>query len=404
MTTPRRNTTVLVIAGALVISLAMGLRGTLGLFQAPMIADLGVGRETFGFAMALQQIVWGIFQPFCGMVADRYGSGRVLVAGSVVYMAGLFVMSGAESALGLNFGGGWLIGFGLAATSFSVVLGALGRLVPPEKQSVAFGIATAGGSVGQFILAPIGQSLIQSHGWAGALAILSIMASLIAVAATVLRSKAGDEAGSKGSAVSQATMKGAVFEATANKNYIYLTLGFFVCGFQVSFMTMHLPAYLSDIGLGTTAAIALALIGFFNIIGTYACGALGGRYSKRYLLSLLYFFRSIVVLLFMIAPKTELVVYIFSGTIGLLWLGTVPLTSGLVAQIFGVRYMSTLFGIVFFSHQVGSFIGVWMGGYLYDVSGSYDGIWYGSVVLGIAAALIHLPIVEKPLRTQLAET
>ena len=395
----RRNTLFLVIAGAFVISMTMGLRSTFGLFLAPMTEDLGIDRGTFGFAMALQNLLWGAFQPFCGMVADRYGSGRVLVAGAIVYAAGLYVMSGAESVLGFNIGAGWLIGFGLSATSFSVVLGALGRLVPAEKQSVAFGIATAGGSVGQFVMAPIGQNLIESQGWASALMVLAWLALTIALAAMVLRSKAGDERKSgvdKSTGVAQ-TLPAALAEASQNKGYIYLTLGFFVCGFQVAFITIHMPAYISDLSFNSSvAATSLALIGLFNIIGTYGCGVLGGKYSRKYLLSSLYFLRSIVLLAFIILPKSEMSIYLFAGAMGVLWLGTVPLTSGLVAQIFGVRFMSTLFGIVFLSHQVGSFMGVWLGGYLYDTTGSYDGVWYGSIALGVLAALIHLPIVERP--------
>jgi MFS family permease len=396
----RRNPAILIIAAALVISLSMGIRSTFGLFQGPMTMELGFGRESFAFAMAIQQLLWGLFQPVCGMVADRYGSGRVLIAGALAYSAGLYVMSGVETTLGLNIGAGWMIGFGMAATSFSVVLGALGRLVPPERQTTAFGIASAGGSLGQFIMAPIGQQVIQSQSWSGALVILAILACAIMLSATVLQSKASDAsldvAGSVGAA--QQTMRTAIIEATTNRNYRLLTMGFFVCGFQVSFMTMHLPAYLQDAGMtATTGAIALALIGFFNIIGTYTCGVLGGRFPKKYLLSLLYFFRSVFVMLFLIFPISEVSVYLFSSAMGLLWLGTVPLTSGIVAQIFGPKYMSTLFGIVFLGHQLGSFIGVWLGGYLYDTTGSYDGIWYGSVALGIAAALLHLPIVERPL-------
>jgi MFS family permease len=395
----RRNATVLIIAAATVISLTMGLRSTFGLFQAPISADLGFSRASFGFAMAMQQLLWGLFQPFCGMVADRYGSGRVLVAGAAAYMAGLLVMAGSNDIISFNIGAGWLIGFGLSATSFSVVLGALGRLVAPEKRSVAFGIATAGGSVGQFFMAPVGQQLIATQGWSGALVAMSLIAALMALSGFFLQSKAGDEVllGGGSTETADQTIRQAVGEACNDNSYRYLTLGFFVCGFQVSFITIHLPSYLLDFGFtAQTGAISLALIGFFNIIGTYTCGVLGGRYPKRYLLSLLYFLRSVVVLVFLIMPKTDISVYLFAAAMGLLWLGTVPLTSGLVAQIFGPRYMSTLFGIVFLSHQIGSFIGVWLGGYLFDTTGSYDGIWYGSIVLGLAAALLHLPISEKP--------
>lgn len=399
----RRNPTILIIAAALVISLSMGIRSTFGLFQGPMTMELGFGREAFGFAMALQNLLWGLFQPLAGMVADRYGSGRVLFIGAIAYGAGLYGMSGIESTFGLNISGGWMIGFGMAATSFSVVLGALGRLVPPERQSVAFGIASAGGSFGQFIMAPIGQQMINSYDWNGALAIMGVLVCAIILSSLFLQSKASDTTASVDDAeaqtAAQQTMRAAIIEATTNRSYRFLTLGFFVCGFQVAFMTMHLPAYLQDAGMTTsTSAIALALIGFFNIIGTYTCGVLGARFPKKYLLSLLYFFRSVFVLLFLIFPLSEISVYLFASAMGLLWLGTVPLTSGVVANIFGPKFMSTLFGLVFLSHQLGSFIGVWMGGYLYDTTGSYDGIWYGSVIFGVAAALLHLPIVERPLQ------
>jgi MFS family permease len=392
-----RNPTILIIAAALVISLSMGIRSTFGLFQAPMNMELGFGRETFGFAMALQQLLWGLFQPICGMVADRYGSGRVLVVGAFVYSLGLFVMSGVETPLDLNIGGGWLIGFGLAATSFSVVLGALGRLVPVERQSTAFGIASAGGSLGQFIMAPLGQQVIQSQSWSGALIIMAVIVSAIVLSAFFLQSKANDNVTLTTNSVTQ-TMGKAIAEAAGNRNFRLLTVGFFVCGFQVAFLAMHLPAYLLDAGMtASTSAIALALIGFFNIVGTYGCGILGARFPKRYVLSILYFSRALVFLLFIIFPVNEMSVYLFSIMMGLLWLGTVPLTSALVAQIFGIQYIATLFGIVFLGHQLGSFFGVWVGGYLFDATGTYDGVWYGSVLLGIIAALMHLPISEQPL-------
>jgi MFS family permease len=381
----------------------MGIRSTFGLFQAPMNLELGFGRETFGFAMALQQLLWGLFQPICGMIADRYGSGRVLVAGAIVYSLGLFVMAGVETPLDLNIGGGWMVGFGLAATSFSVILGALGRLVPPERQSMAFGIASAGGSFGQFVMAPIGQQVIQSQSWSGALLIMAVIVCAIFFSAIFLQSKASDAVSQSTNSVSQ-TMREAIGEAAGNRNYRLLTVGFFVCGFQVAFLAMHLPAYLQDSGMtASTSAIALALIGFFNIVGTYGCGVMGDKYPKRYLLSILYFCRAIVFILFITFPISEILVYLFSAMMGLLWLGTVPLTSGLVAQIFGAQYMSTLFGIVFFGHQLGSFVGVWAGGYLFDTTGTYDGVWYGAIILGFIAALMHLPISEQPLHRAQAQ-
>jgi predicted MFS family arabinose efflux permease len=269
--------------------------------------------------------------------------------------------------------------------------------VPVERQSTAFGIASAGGSLGQFIMAPLGQQVIQSQSWSGALIIMAVIVSAIVLSAFFLQSKANDNVTLTTNSVTQ-TMGKAIAEAAGNRNFRLLTVGFFVCGFQVAFLAMHLPAYLLDAGMtASTSAIALALIGFFNIVGTYGCGILGARFPKRYVLSILYFSRALVFLLFIIFPVNEMSVYLFSIMMGLLWLGTVPLTSALVAQIFGIQYIATLFGIVFLGHQLGSFFGVWVGGYLFDATGTYDGVWYGSVLLGIIAALMHLPISEQPL-------
>jgi predicted MFS family arabinose efflux permease len=393
----RRNVILVIIAGGLIVSLSMGIRQTFGLFLAPVTADLGIGREAFAFSMAVQQLLWGVFQPLTGMIADKFGTARVLVSGAVVYALGLVVMSGTESSLQLHLGAGLFVGFGMAATGFAVVLGAVGRLVPEEKRSMAFGITTAGGSFGQFIMAPVGQALIAAQGWSDALISIAVIAMLMAPLGALLVGKASDVAGASG--VPSQSLSGAVAEARRHSGYIFLTLGFFVCGFQVAFVAVHLPAYLADAGLSAgTGALALGLIGFFNIIGTFVCGALGGRYSKKYLLSSLYLLRALVIAVFLTLPKTETTVLIFASALGLLWLGTVPLTSGLVAQIFGPRYVSTLFGIVFLNHQLGSFTGVWLGGYLYDTTGSYDGVWMGSVALGIAAAILHMPIAERPLR------
>jgi len=380
-------------AAALVISLSMGLRQSFGVFLGPVTLDLDLGRQTFAFAMAIQQIVWGLGQPIAGMLADRFGGLKVIVVGSVLYGLGLFVMSGATSAFDLNLGGGLLVGMGMAATSFAVVFGGVARIAPPEKRSMALGIVSSGGSFGQFVLAPLGQQLISAYGWPMAFVILAVMSLMMAPLALVFSSDT-EKQHSEGAH----SMKAAVSEAAGNKNYILLTAGFFVCGFQVLFVAVHLPSYIADLGLGAdVGAWALGLIGLFNIFGTYACGHLGQIYSKRMVLSSLYFLRAAVFLVFILAPKTEMTVYLFASSLGLLWLGTVPLTSGLVGQIFGVRYLSTLFGFVFLSHQVGSFIGVWWGGYVYDISGSYDLVWYTTVALGVIAGLLHLPINESPL-------
>lgn len=392
----RRNVILVIIAGGLIVSLSMGIRQTFGLFLAPVTGELGIGREAFAFSMAIQQLMWGVFQPLTGMIADKFGTARVLVLGAVVYAIGLVAMSGTESALQLNLGAGVLVGFGMAATGFAVVLGAVGRLVPEKKRSMAFGITTAGGSFGQFIMAPVGQSLIAAQGWSDALLSIAVIAMLMAPLGAVLVGKATSTDGAGAPVQSLAE---AVAEARRHSGFLFLTLGFFVCGFQVAFVAVHLPAYLTDAGLSAgIGAMALGLIGFFNIIGTFACGALGGHYSKKYLLSSLYLLRALVIAVFLMLPKTETTVLVFASALGLLWLGTVPLTSGLVAQIFGPRYVSTLFGIVFLNHQVGSFIGVWLGGYLFDTTGSYDIVWMASVALGVAAAVLHMPIAEQPLR------
>ncbi len=392
----RRNDTIDILAAGLISALSMGIRSSFGLFLPPMTDDLGIGYEAFAFSIALQQIFWGLSQPLAGMIADKLGAARVLVAGAAAYTSGLIVMSGATTALDLDLGAGLLIGFGIATTGFPIVLGAVGRLVSAEKRSLAFGIATVGGSFGQFVMAPISQGLIDTHGWAGALIGLALLSVLMAPLAMALAGRAG----AAGHALRQ-SLGEALSEASRHGGYWYLNAGFFVCGFQILFITVHFPAYIIDSGLtAATGAAALALIGFFNIFGTYMCGFLGTRWPKKYLLSSLYFLRSLVIIAFLLLPKSEVSVLVFASAIGLLWLGTIPLTSALVAHIFGVRYLSTLFGIVFFSHQMGSFLGVWMGGYLYDLTGSYDGIWITSILLGLIAAALHLPITEKPLRPQ----
>ena len=386
---------IVTLSGALIASLGMGIRQNFGLFLTDMTADLGIGREAFAFAMALQNIIWGITTPFVGALADKYGSGRMIALGGVVYASGLVIMSNATGSTDLNIGAGLFIGFGQAAAGFAVILGAVARRVPASRRSIALGIATAGGSFGQFYMAPVSLGLIEATGWSTALAYISVLALVMVALAAALPGNSSDA--QEGDPAQ--TLGAAVREATGHKGYWLLTSGFFVCGFQISFIAVHFPAFLRDAGFSAaTGATAIALIGFFNIIGTYGCGVLGGRYSKKYLLSGLYFLRAVLGAVFLMVPVTELSVLVFASVMGVLWLGTVPLTSGLVAQIFGVRYMSTLFGIVFFSHQLGSFIGIWWGGWSFDATGSYDQVWIASIVLGIMAGLLHLPIAEKPLR------
>jgi MFS family permease len=396
MTTLRRNVPLVILCGGLLVTVSMGIRHGFGLFLPPITEHLGIGRETFAFALAGQQLMWGLFQPFTGAIADRWGSGRTLVGGTAIYALGLVVMSEASTVFDLNLVAGLLIGFGLSATSFAVVLGAVGRVVAPEKRGIAFGIVSAGGSFGQFAMAPIAQGLIGIQGWSQALVSLALMAAVMAPLALLLAGRAADMPGHSRGDVRQ-TLRQAVAEASVHRGFIYLTAGFFVCGWQVGFIMVHLPAYILDVNLpASVAAWALGLIGFFNIIGTYGCGWLGDRYSRKYLLSLLYLVRAIVVAIFLVAAKTEASVLMFSAAIGLLWLGTVPLTSSLVAQIFGVQYLTTLFGIVFLSHQVGSFLGIWLGGWMFDATGSYTLFWIGSIAFGVGAAIIHMPITDAP--------
>jgi MFS family permease len=387
-----RTPAVVLLCGGMILTLSMGTRQGFGLFLQPMTFDLGWSRETFAFAMALQNLLWGASQPFFGMIADRKGAGRVLAAGAALYATGLILM--AMSTTGWQFGlaTGLFIGLAQGCTTFSIVFGVVSRIVPPERRSMALGLSSAAGSFGQFAMLPYTGTLISQFGWFNALLILAVSAALIAPLASALVEKHG-----KGAAGAPAQSVGeAVREAFAHKSFLLLTAGYFVCGFQLAFITVHFPAYLLDKGLSANVGMyALALVGLFNIFGSFASGALGARYTKKYLLSAIYSLRSAAIALFIFAPVTEASVYLFSAAIGLLWLSTVPLTNGVIGGIFGVAYMSTLSGFVFFSHQIGSFIGVWLGGYLYDSTGSYQVVWLISIALGIFAALVNLPIEER---------
>ena len=387
-----RTTTVVLISGALVLWLVMGIRQTFGLFLQPMSAELGWGRETFAMAMAVQNLLWGLAQPAAGIAADKYGSGRVVAVGGLVYAFGLYLMSQTTSGPDLMFSAGFLMGLALSATTFSVVLAAVARAVPENRRSMALGLVSAGGSFGQFAMIPAGQAFLATYGWSTSFALLGLCALLVMPLAAALAGKGSGTA----LALEQQSMRGALLEARGHGGYRYLTTGFFVCGFQVVFIAVHLPAFLTDKGFSPAlAATALSLIGFFNVIGSLACGYLGGRYSKKAVLSLLYLGRSAITLWFVLTPMSNFSVLLFASVMGLLWLGTVPLTIGLVGQIFGPRYMGTLFGIVFLSHQIGSFLGVWLGGYLFDVTGSYQVVWWLIIILGVAAALLHWPIDER---------
>ncbi len=388
-----RALTLIIVAGCLISLLSFGPRSIMGLFLTPMTEAHGWSREIFALSIAIQNIMWGFGQPIAGAIADRYGSARVLAGGGLIYAGGLALMAWAPNPAWLHVSAGLMVGLGMAAGSFTIVLAALGRRVPPEKRSIVFGIGTAAGSMGQFIFAPFGQAMIQNFGWAEALMVLAVVTLAIPVLAIALAGRPGTE----GQVIREQSFVQALGEAFAHRSYLLLTAGFFVCGFHVAFITAHLPAFIADEGLDPRiGAWSLALIGLFNVIGSLAAGFIGQHYSKPIFLSLIYFFRAVAIALFVLLPVTPLTVLVFASTIGLLWLSTVPPTSGLVAIMFGPKYLGTLMGIVFFSHQVGAFLGVWLGGRLYDQTGSYDVVWWLGVALGIFAGIVHLPIREAP--------
>lgn len=385
------NPGIVLLCGGMILFLSFGARAGFGLFLQPISLELGWGREVLSFSLALQQIVWGALGPLAGAIADRYGTGRVVAGCGVLYALGLVAMSFAQTPLAMHFAAGVLVGGALAGATFSTVLAVIGRTVAPEKRSTALGVATAAGSFGQFALLPVTQLLIGSFDWHVALLVMAALTALIMPLAAAL-------AGRPASSSAGQSLGGALQEALRERGFHLLFWGYFVCGFHIAMLTVHLPAFVTDSGLSPMHGMtALALIGLFNIAGTLSAGWAGGRFSKKYLLSSIYSVRAVLIALLVLFPLSPLTLYIFACGIGLLWLGTVPLTNGLVGQIFGWRYMATLTGIVFFGHQIGSFVGVWLAGYLYDITGSYAGAFYTSIGLGIFAALINLPVNEKPL-------
>ncbi len=390
-----RTPAVTITCGCLIAMLSFGPRSTMGLFIEPLSAAHGWGRDVFALAIAIQNILWGVGGPFAGALADRYGSGPVLAGGGVLYALGLWVMSVADTQLMLHLGGGVLIGLGLAGASFGIVIAGFSRMVPAEKRSWSMGIATAAGSMGQFLFAPMGNAFIAAYGWQTALALLGGFMLLVPVlAGSFPRSD-----GMKGSVITGADIgfMEAIRQAFRHRSYVLLVMGFFVCGFHLAFITTHLPPYLKDAGISPSlAAWALALIGLFNVVGSYSAGVLGGRMSKRYLLVANYLLRGASTAAFVLLPISPVTVILYAATMGLLWLSTVPPTSGLVALMFGTRYLGMLYGFAFLSHQVGSFFGVWLGGVLYERLGSYDVVWWLSVALAMFAAIVHWPIEEKP--------
>lgn len=391
---PSRLPLIAIGAGCLVLIVCMGVRTSFGLFLQPVSTDLGWGREIFALGIALQNLIWGAAQPFAGAIADKYGSGRTIAGGTALCAIGTMLMSQISTPIELHVSTGLLVGLGLSGSGIAVVLSAITRTVPEEKRSMVFGIGTAAASMGQFLMVPLGQAFLDTYGWSTALLLLGLMTLAVVPLAAALTGRPQSVAG-----MPEQSLKLALAEAGRHRGYWLLISGFFVCGFHVAFIAAHLPAYIVDSGLlPGLAATALALVGLFNIFGSYTAGVLGGKLSKKYCLSFLYTARSLVILVFISLPMTQTSVLVFAAAMGLLWLSTVPLTSGLVAQIFGPRYMATLFGIVFFSHQVGSFLGVWLGGLLFDATGSYDVVWWMGIALGVIAALLHWPIDERSVR------
>jgi predicted MFS family arabinose efflux permease len=383
---------VLVCASA-ILFLALGTRQGFGLFLQPMCSALGWGRETFAAAIALQNLLWGLAQPFAGAVADRFGAGRVLAVGGLCYAAGLVLMAYSNTGLDLGLSTGLLIGIGLSACSFGVVLGVVGRRAPPERRTIALGIAGAGGSIGQFAMLPYSQALISQLGWLNALLALAASAFLIVPLAAGLAGRAVHRDGD-GQKIGQALR-----EATGHRGFWLLTGSFLVCGFQTLFMMVHLPAYLVDRG-GTAldGMTALAAIGLANVGGSFLCGYLGDRYSKKHLLGIIYWLRAVAIAAFVLLPLSTLSIAVFAIVMGMTWLGTVPLTNSLVAQIFGVQYLSTLFSIAWLGHQFGAFAGAWLGGYVFDTTGSYATVWIIAIGASVVAALACMPIDERSLR------
>ncbi len=389
----------IVFCGCCIALLAFGPRSAMGFFQQPILDSTGWSSTTFGLAIAIQNLAWGVGQPLFGALADRFGAYKSLAAGGLIYALGLYIMGTANAPIWLHIGGGVLVGLGVAAGSFGIILSVFARNVAPEKRSIVFGMGTAAGSAGMFLFSPLSVALIENYGWSSALLIMAVFMLAIPLLAIPLRGNA------KSSSVADdnmnQTIAEALREALGHKSFILLTSGFFVCGFQVSFIVAHFPKYIADLGIDvnmggfTVAAWAIGLIGLFNIFGSLASGVLGQKYSKPMMLAYLYIGRSIAITAFLLLPQSPTSVIIFSVILGVLWLSTVAPTNALVAVMFGTRHLGLLGGLVFFSHQVGSFLGVYYGGYLRDIYGSYDIVWWLAVALGLMAAVVHWPIEER---------
>jgi len=388
-----RTPAVVLAAGCIILVVSMGVRSTSGIFLQPMTMAHGWSREAYSLAIAIQNLAWGLGSPFFGAFADRYGAGRTVAIAAVLYVLGLAWMAYAPDVLQLSLSAGIVTGLGISGTSVGIILAVMARTVPPEKRSVALGLGSAASSLGQFLMLPIGQGLIDSVGWQTALLFHAGFAAFIVPLAVGVAGK------SSGAMIQGAhSLGGALREATRDKSFHLLFWGYFVCGFQVVFIALHLPPYVVDKGLSAKVGVtALALVGLFNIVGSFGAGWLGARFPKKYLLSFIYAARSAVIALFLLVPLSPISVYVFAAAMGLLWLSTVPLTNGLVGFRYGVKYMAMLSGIVFLGHQIGSFLGAWLGGVIFDRTGSYDIAWGLMIAAGVYAAAVHLPIREAPI-------
>ena len=388
----------LVLAGGVVMGLALGVRHVQGLFLLPVTMDRGWSRETFAIALAVQNLTWGIVQPFTGMIADRYGSAKVIAGGLVFYALGLAGMAHATTPAGFMWTAGVSIGIALSGTAFAAIYGALSRLVPPERRSWALGVAGAVGGLGQFTMVPAAQWLIGDWGWVAALLVFAVVLMILLPLALPLREPA-NRVRDAAAPDANLSLTDAIREAFTRPGFWLLNLGFLACGFQLAFIGTHLPAYLMDKGLRASDAVAaLAIIALTNVMGTYVCGILGAHHRRKYLLAGIYLVRTAAIALFVLVPLSTWSVYAFAAVMGFVWLGTVPLTNGLISQVFGVRYITTLFGFVFFGHQVGSFLGVWLGGVVFEATRSYDLIWLGAMTLGVLSAALHWPIDDREIQ------
>jgi MFS family permease len=398
-----RTPLVIVVCGCLIGMLTFGPRSTFGFFMQPMSREFSWGRDVFGLALAIQNLLWGIGQPIAGAIADRFGTLRVISVGALMYAAGLITMRYAATPLSLNLSAGVLVGLGLSGCSFNLVFSAFGKLMPPQWRGIALGAGTAAGSFGQFVFAPLGVAMLDNFGWPTALTVFACLMLLVVPLSLALATPPSSSSGAA-SVTREQTFKHALAEAFGHRSYVLLVLGFFTCGFQLAFITVHLPAYLVDRGLAVqTGGWVIATIGLFNIIGSLSVGWLQSRFPKRYILSAIYFVRAMTIVAFISLPITTFSAIAFGVSTGLTWLSTIPPTSSLVALMFGTRWLATLYGFAFFGHQVGGFLGVLLGGIVFEKFGSYTPIWWLSVLFGLLSALINLPIVEAPVTRPVAQ-